>query len=86
MISDIDMFTSLMELGIVTMAIELLLSPHNIVGNFCGKPNSEYNDLNQHNSRPASDNATYSASVDDKARVVCFFDLHVIAPPEAKNT
>ena len=67
------------------MAIEPLLSPRNIVGNFCGKPNSEYNDLNQHNSRPASDNAIYLTSVDDKACVVCFFDIHVIAPPGAKS-
>src|SRR6266851_4811762 len=37
-------------------------------------------------SRAASDNATYSASVDESAIVDCFFDLHVMAPPPARKT
>ena len=47
---------------------------------------SWYKLQSQHASCLASDNAIYSASVDDKAIVVSFLDHHVIAPPPTIKT
>jgi hypothetical protein len=55
------------------------------VGSVCVCPNSSYRFLSQQASLPASDRATYSASVVDNAIVVCFLDLQVIAPPLDKK-
>ena len=49
-------------------------------------PNLPYRFLSHEASRPASDRATYSDSVEDSAIMDCFFDFQVIAPPEAKKT
>lgn len=68
------------------MVIEPLLSPLMSVGSDCSSPNSLYRLLNQQASRPASESATYSASVEDNAIVVCFFYLHIIAPPADMKT
>jgi hypothetical protein len=57
-----------------------------ILGEFWGSPNSSYKFLSQYTSLLASDIATYLASVDDNATVVCFLDLHMIAPPPDINT
>ena len=68
------------------MAMEPSLSPFMVIGNCCGNPSSSYRFLSQHASHAASDKATYSASVDESAMVVCFLDFQVIAPPDAKKT
>jgi hypothetical protein len=48
--------------------------------------NAQLTDVSQHALQLASDIATYSASVDDRATVVCFLELHIIAPPPDMNT
>src|ERR1700692_3716018 len=55
------------------------------VGPICGNPSSSYKFLSQKASRPASESATYSDSVEDIAIIVCFLDFHVIAPPTARS-
>ena len=65
--------------------MELSLSPLIIVGIFCLYPNASYKFCNQHASQPASDNAMYSASMDNNTIVVCFLDHHVITPPSARK-
>ena len=72
--------------GFHTIANASKLSPINAVGIFWGNPSSSLKFLSQHASHPASDSATYSASVNDKATTVCFFDHQVIVPPAAKKT
>ena len=54
-----------------------------IIGDSCGNPSSSKRFFSQQASHPASDKATYSASVDESAIVVCFLDFQVIATPEA---
>src|SRR5277367_1836996 len=51
-----------------------------------GNPNSLERFLSQTASRPASESATYSASVVDSAIMDCFLDFQVITPPAAKKT
>ena len=55
------------------------LSPLITVADCCGNPSSPYKFLSHVASRPASDNATYSASVEDSAITDCFLDFQVIA-------
>ena len=69
-----------------TIAIDPSLSPLIVIGNSCGIPSSLYKFLSQQASRAASDNATYLASVNESAMVVCFLDFQVIAPPDTKKT
>ena len=62
------------------------LSPINVVSMLCGNPSFSHKFLSQQASHPALESATYSASVDDKATTLCFFDRQVIAPPAARKT
>src|SRR5260221_10762394 len=73
--------------GFRAIAIDPSLSPRISVGiSSFSKPNSEYKFLSQHASRDASERATYSACVDDRAVETCFFELQVMAPSPARKT
>jgi len=66
--------------------MEPLLSPLMSIGYSWGYPSSSNKFQSQQASRPASDRATYSACVVERAIVVCFLDFQVIAPPAAEKT
>ena len=68
------------------MAIDPSLSPKIVVGNFCAKPSSPNRFLNHRASHVASDKATYSASMVDKAVTDCFLEYQVITPPDILKT
>ena len=68
------------------IAKALKLSPKIKGGSSSGYPSSEYK-LRSHIALGAtSKRQTYSASVDDKDTIFCYFDPHVIAPPAKINT
>ena len=66
--------------GFLAIATAPSLSLKISVGRTCLYPSSPNSDRSQQASCVASDKATYSASVDDKAIVNCFFDHQVMAP------
>ena len=70
-------FECLWNCGFIAIARAPLLSPNKGTGLFVWNPDFTYRFLNHFASHTASDKATYSASVNDKAIVVCFFDPHV---------
>ena len=72
--------------GLCVSVTDPSLSPLIPIGDFCENPSSPYKFLSHVASRPASDSATYSASVDESAITVCFFYFHVIAPPDPRKT
>ncbi len=66
--------------GFIVIDIDLSLSSSRRTGSFWINPSSPYRWWSYIASCTASKIATYSASVVDKAIVVCFFDIQVIAP------
>ena len=82
------MFWLLMELWIVSQydnMTELLLLPLIIVGLFWGNLSLLYKFLSHVALHPASERATYSASIEESMIIVCFFDFYMIAPPDPKK-
>jgi len=65
--------------GFLAIATAPSLSLKISVGRTCLYPSSPTSDRSQQASHVTSDKATYSASVDDKAIVDCFFDHQVMA-------
>ena len=66
-------------MGFFAIVIDPSLSLCKSVGTFVYKiPSSECKLQSQHASCPASDIVTYSASVEDRAFDICFFELQVI--------
>ena len=66
--------------------MEPSLSPLIIVGYFWGNLSSLYKFLSHVALHPASERATYSASVEESMIMVCFFDFHMITPPDLRKT
>ena len=79
-------FDFLWNCGFFTIAIDPSLSPSIKVGRSELKSSSLYEFLSHVAFQVASERATYLASVNDNATVVCFLELHVIAPPLAMKT
>ena len=72
--------------GFLAIDIDPSLSPRSRIGSLWMNPNSPYRCRIHVASQAASDSATYSASVDDRAIVDCFLDPQVIAPLLDRNT
>jgi len=71
--------------GLWVSTTDPLLSPLITVADHCGNLSSPYKFLSHIALHPASDSTTYSASVEDSAMTLCFFDFQVIAPPAARK-
>ena len=80
-------FDRLWNWGLRAIMINPSLSPFSGFGDFenIRVLHINYEASCQHASPPASERAMYSTSVDDRAIVVCFFDLHIIAPCKQFN-
>ena len=80
-------FDLLWNWGFFVIAIAPLLSPSTSIGNSLGNnPSSLYKFCSQQALHADSKSATYSASIEDSAIAICFFELHVIALSATRNT
>jgi len=80
-------FDLLWNWGFFVKVIAPSLSPSTSVSDSLGRsPSSLYKLCNQQASCADSESATYSASVEDNAVVICFFELQVIALSATRKT